>query len=550
MKTTWWQESVVYQIYPRSFQDSNGDGIGDIQGIISRLDYLKRLGIDIIWICPIYKSPNVDNGYDISDYTQIQEDFGTLEDFDRLLKEAHRRNMRIIMDLVVNHTSSENQWFVESRKGKDNPYRDYYIWREGKDGREPNNWGSWFSGSAWNYDPESDMYYLHIFDKKMPDLNWENPDVRKSVYNMMHWWLEKGVDGFRMDVISLISKVQEMPDGEIDGIYGNLTPYCAHGPRVHEFLQEMNREVLSKYDIMTVGETACVTLEEAGKYAGFDRKELDSVFQFDHVSLGSGDYGKWNDEPVNLLELKAVFKKWEEGLEGISTNTLFWSNHDQPRAVSKFGDDGEYREMSAKMLAVALHFMKGMPYIYQGEELGMTNAHFENLEDYKDVEALRAYSELTKDRGLSHEEVMRYLKWAARDNARTPMQWSNEKNAGFTSGKPWMKINPNYIEINAADQIDRENSIFNFYRRIIRIRHEEDVVINGKFEMIYEGHSQIFAYKRILDNIELTVICNWTASHVSFDGIPAEAEMVISNYTRLPGELLRPYEAFVYKIIK
>ena len=403
MKNAWWKESVIYQIYPRSFCDSNGDGIGDIQGIISKLDYLKRLGIDIIWLSPVYESPNDDNGYDISDYRKIMKEFGSMEDFDRLLAEAHVRNIRIIMDLVVNHTSDEHAWFVESRKSRENPYRDFYIWKEGKDGKEPNNWGSWFGGSAWQYDETTDMYYLHIFSKKQPDLNWDNADVRTQVYDMMRWWLEKGVDGFRMDVISLISKNPDFPDGEVKGLYGDLTPYCAHGPHVHEYLQEMNREVLSKYDIMTVGETACVTLEEAKKYAGEDRNELNMVFQFEHVELGSGKYGKWNDAPVDLVQLKKVFKKWEEGLEGIGWNALFWCNHDQPRAVSRFGDDREYRECSAKMLGVCLHLMKGTPYIYQGEELGMTNAGFEKLSDYRDLESINAYHELVEEQDVPGE---------------------------------------------------------------------------------------------------------------------------------------------------
>jgi len=453
------------------------------------------------------------------------------------------------MDLVVNHTSDENAWFIESKKSVDNPYRDYYIWRKGKDGKEPNNWGSWFSGSAWEYDETTDMYYLHIFDKKMPDLNWDNEKVRKSVYEMMHWWLEKGVDGFRMDVISLISKNSQFPDGEVEGLYGDLTPFCAHGPHVHEYLREMNKEVLSKYDIMTVGETACVTLEEAVKYAGADRGELDTVFQFDHVTLGEGEYGKWNDSPVDLAELKKVFKKWEEGLEGITTNALFWSNHDQPRAVSKFGNDNEeYRVACAKMLALALHFMKGIPYIYQGEELGMTNAHFDNLEDYKDVEALRAFEELTTQRGLSKETVMKYLKWTARDNARTPMQWDDGENAGFTTGTPWMKINPNYKYINAKQQTEREDSVFTFYRNLIRLRHEEDIIVSGGFEMLYEDSDAIFAYRRFGERAEIQVICNWQPNHVKFEGIPADSEVLISNYKNLPGEILRPYEAIAYKI--
>lgn len=380
MEKKWWKESVVYQIYPRSFKDSNGDGIGDINGITSKLDYLKELGIDVIWLSPVYKSPNDDNGYDISDYRDIMDEFGTMEDFDKLLNEAHKRNIKILMDLVVNHTSDEHKWFVESRKSRDNKYRDYYIWREGKDGKEPNNWGSIFGGSAWQYDENTNMYYLHLFSKKQPDLNWENETVRNEIYDMMKWWLDKGIDGFRMDVISMISKDQKFPDGK----NGDFGPYSIHGPRVHEFLKEMNKEVLSKYDIMTVGETAGVTIDEAKKYAGFDSNELNMVFQFEHMDLDNNKDYKWNDEPVKLTKLKEVMGKWQTELEGEAWNSLFWNNHDQPRVVSRFGNDSdEYREVSAKMLGTCLHMMKGTPYIYQGEELGMTNIYFNSIDEYR-----------------------------------------------------------------------------------------------------------------------------------------------------------------------
>lgn len=547
-ESKWWKEAVVYQIYPRSFCDSNGDGIGDIPGIISKLDYLKRLGIDIIWLSPVYRSPNDDNGYDISDYQNIMDEFGNMDDFDRLLLEAHKRNIRIIMDLVVNHTSDEHAWFAESRKDKDNQCRDFYIWREGKDGKEPNNWGSWFGGSAWEYDDTTDMYYLHIFSKKQPDLNWDNDKLRKKIYEMMHWWLEKGVDGFRMDVISLISKDPSFPDGEINGLYGDLTPYCAHGPHVHEYLQEMNREVLSQYDIMTVGETACVTVEEAKKYAGKDRNELDMVFQFEHVGLGEGKYGKWSTEPVKLKELKSIFKKWEDGLEGTSWNALFWGNHDQPRAVSKFGNDKEYREVSAKMLALCLLFMKGTPYIYQGEELGMTNAGFDSLSDYKDLESINAYYQLVERQGVPPQEMMSYLKRASRDNARTPMQWNDDKNAGFTTGKPWIAVNENYKEINAKNQVEDQDSVYNFYRKLIRLRHEEEVIIYGSFEMLLEESEQLFAYRRKLRETEIIVFCNFTPNHVKFDVQPDKATVIVQNYKNEPGDYLRPYEAAAYKI--
>ena len=546
----WWKESVVYQIYPRSFCDSNKDGIGDLGGILKKLDYLEELGVDIIWLSPVYQSPNDDNGYDISDYRSILKEFGTMDEFDCLLEEIHKRGMRLIMDLVVNHTSDEHEWFIQSKKDKTNPYRDYYIWKEGKGNQPPNNWGSWFGGSAWEYDENTDMYYLHIFSRKQPDLNWENEKVRQEVYEMMRWWLDKGIDGFRMDVICLISKDQAFPDGEKgDGLYGDLTPYCAHGPRVHEFLQEMNREVLSKYEIMTVGETQCVTLEEAKKYAGYDRKELDTVFWFEHMELCSGEYGKWTDEAPELIELKKVFDKWESGLEGTAWNTLFWSNHDQPRAVSRFGNDGKYRELSAKMLATCLHMMKGIPYIYQGEELGMTNAGFTSLEQYRDIESINAYHENVEQRGLEPEKMMCYLQKVSRDNARTPMQWNDSENAGFTEGTPWIEANSNYKEINAEREMAESNSVFHYYKRLIELRHSMEIVVYGSFEMIMKENEQIFAYKRSLNGQTLYVFCNFTQENVICNEIPKNGKLLISNYTEGHSEKLRPYEAVVYEVM-
>ncbi len=548
MDKIWWKESVVYQIYPRSFCDSNGDGIGDIQGIISKLDYINNLGIDIIWLSPIYQSPNDDNGYDISDYQAIMNEFGTMEDFDEMLRAAHERGIKVIMDLVVNHTSDEHRWFIESKKGKDNPYRDYYIWREGKDGKEPNNWGSWFGGPAWEYDKDTDMYYLHIFSKKQPDLNWDNSQVRNAVFEMMTWWLDKGIDGFRMDVISLISKVPGLPDGDKHGgLYGDLTPYCAHGPHVHEYLREMNEKVLSKYDIMTVGEAACVTLEEAKKYAGYDRHELDTVFQFEHVEGVKGPYGKWTDQKMKLTDLKNVFLKWDKGMDGIGWNTLFWSNHDQPRAVSRFGnDDPKYRELSAKMLATCLHMMRGTPYVYQGEELGMTNAGFTELSQYRDLESINAYDEYVGNGLLSHEEMMRYLNHISRDNARTPMQWDDTANAGFTTGTPWISVNENYNEINAASQVNSEDSVYSYYKKLIKLRHEMEIIVYGSFHLIMADSEDIFAYTREYEGKKLYVFCNFTDTETEYGGLPKEADFMIGNYGVPDEHFLRAYEAVVF----
>ena len=552
MDKKWWKEAVVYQIYPRSFMDSNGDGIGDLNGITSRLDYLKDLGVDVIWLSPVYQSPNDDNGYDISDYRAIMQEFGTMEDFDRMLSEMHKRGIRLVMDLVVNHTSDEHKWFVESRKSKDNPYRDYYIWRDAKEGKEPNNWGSCFSGSAWKYDPQTEMYYLHLFSKKQPDLNWENEKVRQEVYDMMTFWCEKGIDGFRMDVISMISKDQAFPDGKMNNsLYGDFGPYCVHGPRIHEFLQEMNREVLSRYDIMTVGETSGVTIEEAQKYAGEAGKELNMVFQFEHVDNGSGDYGKWTTEKYDFKEFKRIMIKWQEELQGKAWNSLFLGNHDQPRSVSRFGNDNPaYRETSAKMLATCLHMMQGTPYVYQGEELGMTNVYFDKLEDYRDIESINFFTELTESGLMTPEYMMKCLMLRSRDNARTPMQWDDSEQAGFTDGESWIKVNPNYKEINAAQQLKDPNSIFHYYQKLISLRKEKDIIVYGEFEPLYRDDEQIFAYTRKLDQEKLLTVCNFSDKNAEME-IPEEfkgAECLITNLDRTVFEgkiVLKPYEAFV-----
>ena len=539
VKNQWWKKSVVYQIYPRSFMDSNGDGIGDINGIVEKLDYLKELGVDVLWLSPVYKSPNDDNGYDISDYQDIMDDFGTMSDFDRMLQEAHKRGLKIMMDLVVNHTSDEHPWFVESRKSKDNPYRDYYIWKDPVNGKEPNNWGACFGGSVWEFDEHTGMYYLHLFSKKQPDLNWENEEVRHKIYDMMNWWCEKGIDGFRMDVISLLSKVQTFPDGECKGgLYGDSDPYICSGPRIHEFLREMNKEVLSKYDLITVGETAGVTIEQAKKYANLDGSELNMVFQFEHAFLANGPYGKWTDNPVPLLELKQVMSKWQTALEGKAWNSLYWDNHDQPRAVSRYGNDSsEFREISAKMLATCLHMMQGTPYIYQGEELGMTNIYFDSIDDYKDIECIDNYRELTESGLISKEDMIRYLGLRGRDNARTPMQWSDSPNAGFTVGTPWIKVNPNYKEINAESQISDKSSVFHYYKKLIQLRKNYPIIVYGDFHPLYEESEKNYCYIRELGKERLLVLCSFSEEEQLVE-LPDEffgrkGITLISNYDKL-----------------
>ena len=553
MKKTWWKESVIYQIYPRSFMDSNGDGIGDLKGITSKLDYLKELGIGVIWLSPVYQSPNDDNGYDISDYQAIMEEFGTMEDFDEMLSQAHERGIKIVMDLVVNHTSDEHRWFVESRKAEDTPYRDYYIWREGKEGNQPpNNWGSCFGGSAWKYDEERQMYFLHLFSPKQPDLNWDNPTVRQEVFDMMTWWCEKGIDGFRMDVISMISKTKDMPDGEVHGLYGDFGPYCVHGPHVHDYLKEMNEKVLSRYDIMTVGETSGVTVEEAKKYAGEDSHELNMVFQFEHVD-GHGKYGKWTDEKMPLPELKRIMSRWQTELYGKAWNSLFWDNHDQPRVVSRFGNDSpQYRERSAKMLATCLHMMQGTPYIYQGEELGMTNYPFTSMDEFRDIESINAYKEWCESGRVSHEEFWPCLKLISRDNARTPVQWDDTENAGFTTGTPWITVNPNYKEINAAVELKDPSSVFHYYQKLIALRKQYPIIVYGKYELLLPEDENLFVYTRELDNEKLLAVCNFSEQKQNFtvpEGFRG-AKCLISNVERSYDEkdiVLEPYEAFVLK---
>lgn len=556
LNKAWWKEAVVYQIYPRSFMDSNGDGIGDLNGITEKLEYLKELGIDVIWLSPVYQSPNDDNGYDISDYQAIMTEFGTMEDFDRMLSRAHELGIKIMMDLVVNHTSDEHAWFVESKKSVDNPYRDFYIWRKGKeDGSEPNNWGSCFSGSAWKYDPQTDMYFLHLFSKKQPDLNWDNPDVREHVFDMMNWWCEKGIDGFRMDVISLISKPEGLPDG-VPGENGYADSGCANGPHVHEYLKEMNKKVLSHYNLITVGEASGVTLEEAKKYASADGSELNMVFQFEHVGSGpegNNRFGKWDSHKMSLPVWKKILSKWQTGLEGKAWNSLFLANHDQPRSVSWFGNDSaEYREISAKMLATCLHMMQGTPYVYQGEELGMCNAYFDKLEDYRDIESLNAYKELTETCGVSHEEMMGYLKRISRDNARTPMQWDDSANAGFTTGTPWIKVNSNYKTVNAKQQTTDPDSVFSYYKELIRLRHENDIIVYGEYELLEPQNEELFIYTRTWNNEQLMVLCNFTDKDVVIPvavmaQIPADAQILISNHVGNLEAVLRPYEARVYR---
>ncbi len=550
MEKKWWQSSVVYQIYPRSFQDSNGDGIGDIPGITSRLEYIRDLGADVIWLSPVYQSPNDDNGYDISDYRAIMTEFGTMEDYDKMLEKAHSLGLKIVMDLVVNHTSDEHAWFMDSRSSKDSPYRDYYIWKDGKDGKAPSNMGSAFGGSAWELDQKTGMYYMHLFTKKQPDLNWENPKVRDEVFDMMTWWLDKGIDGFRMDVISLISKDQSFPDYPADATGYSHHRFVANGPRVHEFLQEMNSRVLSKYDIMTVGETAGVTLEEAKKYASLDGSELNMVFQFEHMGAdGDPVTDKWTDAPLYLPKLKEILTRWEKGLEGIAWNSLYWDNHDQPRIVSRWGNDApEYRVLSAKMLALCLHMMQGTPYVYQGEELGMTNYPWKDVSEFQDVDSWNNYNELVGKGIMTPEAGFRALKAKSRDNARTPMQWDDSPQAGFTTGTPWMQVNPNYTEINAAAQTGDPDSVFSFYKELIRLRHEMEVIVYGSYDLLLPEDENLYVYTRTYGDEKLLIVCNFSEKEQAF-AVPEEfagAEKLIGNYEGLEdgGRIIRPYEAY------
>ena len=541
MERKWWHSSVVYQIYPRSFNDSNGDGIGDINGIREKLDYLKELGIDVIWLSPVYKSPNDDNGYDISDYCDIMDEFGTMDDMEKLLKEANEKGIKILMDLVVNHTSDEHKWFIEAKKSKDNKFRDYYIWRDPVNGHEPNNLGSCFSGSAWQYDESTDQYYLHLFSKKQPDLNWENENVRNEVYKMMNFWIDKGIGGFRMDVIDLIGKV---PDEMITG----------NGPKLHDYLQEMNKAALEGHDLLTVGETWGATPEIAKLYSNPKRKELSMVFQFEHIGLDQIEgKEKWDVKPLDLLDLKKVLSKWQTELEGEGWNSLFWNNHDLPRIVSRWGNDREYRVESAKMLATLLHGMKGTPYIYQGEELGMTNVRFEDINEYNDIETLNMYKDRIS-KGYSHDEIMASIYAKGRDNARTPMQWDSTENAGFTTGKPWLKVNKNYKFINAEDCLQDKDSIFYHYKKLINIRKHNDTIIYGNYKLLLPEDKNVFAYSRELNGDKIVVVCNFYNKEVNlnFNEDFNNVEILLSNYkdsSILMKDLkLRPYEVIMYRV--
>ena len=558
----WWQESVVYQIYPRSFKDSNGDGVGDLRGIMEKLDYLQRLGVSVVWLSPVYRSPNDDNGYDISDYQAIMDEFGTMDDWEEMLAGMHQRGIKLLMDLVVNHTSDEHPWFLESKKSRDNPYRDYYIWRPAKDGAEPNNWESFFSGSAWELDETTGEYYLHLFTRKQPDLNWDNPVVRQEIYNMMRWWLDKGIDGFRMDVINLISKAPGLPDGAVQNgnRYQSPGAHVFHGPRLNEFLNEMKREVLSHYDILTVGEMPGATPEHALEITHEDTGSLNMLFQFEHVDLDTrqgSTLGKWDFTAPDLLDLKRSLSRWQRELEAGGWNSLYLSNHDQPRAVSRFGNDGEYRVQSAKLLATLLHTLKGTPYIYQGEELGMTNVRFASIEDYRDVEVLNMYRDFVEARGLEPRTVMGMIYAKGRDNARTPVQWDASENAGFTMGTPWIGINPNYTEINAEAALADPDSVFYYYQRLTHLRKELPVIVHGTYELLLPSHPDLYVYTRTLADEKLLVVLNFSPKTPVFDpaegGVRGRAEGVIGNYPlewngTLEAFTLKPYEAQVFRL--
>lgn len=531
----WWKNAVIYQIYPKSFQDSDGDGIGDLKGIIHRLDYLEDLGVDAVWLSPVCRSPQEDNGYDISDYQDIDPIFGTLSDMEELIFEAKKRNIRIIMDLVLNHSSDEHRWFKEAKKGRDNPYHDYYVWRDGKEGACPNDMKSVFGGSAWEWEPNLGQYYFHQFSPSQPDLNWDNPKLRREIYDMILWWMDKGVGGFRLDVIDQIAKE---PDLKITN----------NGPRLHEFIRELSWETFQKGDLITVGEAWGADVERARLYSSPDNSEFSMVFQFEHMMLDQQEgKEKWDLAPLPFVRLKKNLEKWQTGLQGCGWNSLFWNNHDLPRIVSRWGNDKEYRRQSAKMLAAVLHGMQGTPYIYQGEELGMTNIRYENIEQYQDIEILNMYKERL-DEGYAPEDIMESIYAKGRDNARTPMQWNAGKNAGFTEGTPWLGINPNYEEINAHREWADPDSVYHFYRKLIRLRKEYPVFTEGNFELLMKEDDQVFTYTRTDDTTKMLVCAN-------FSGQPAQcsvldnwkdSRVLIHNYKdRVQDDMLRPYEAVI-----
>lgn len=538
LKKDWWKSAVIYQIYPRSFQDTNGDGFGDFQGIIRRLPYLEKLGIDCIWLCPVYRSPQDDNGYDISDYCDVDPMFGTMADMEELIGKAREHGIYIVMDLVLNHSSDEHKWFIEAKKSRENPYHDYYVWRDGKEGVLPNDMKAAFGGSAWEWVPEVEQYYFHQFSVKQPDLNWENPKLRQELWDIINFWIDKGVGGFRLDVIDLVGKV---PDEKI----------TSNGPKLHEYIKEMTAHTFVRDNLISVGETWSATPEIAKLYSNPDGSELSMVFQFEHICLDQQEgKEKWDLAPLPFHKFKEVWNKWQTELYGCGWNSLFWDNHDLPRIVSRWGDEGQYREESAKMLATLLHGMQGTPYIYQGEELGMTNVKYE-LEEYRDIELFGMYKE-RRAQGYTHEELMESIYAKTRDNARTPMQWDTTEQAGFTTGKPWIKVNPNYTEINAAEQVDRENSIFNYYRKLIQLRKELPVLTDGKFTMLDMDHNQIFAYLRDNGEDKLLVVCNFYGNTVDYavSEKAEDLELLIGNYTEenMQTDVLRSYEARIYRI--
>ncbi len=558
----WWRKAVVYQIYPKSFNDTTGNGVGDLQGIIEKLDYLKTLGVDVIWLTPIYASPQKDNGYDISDYFSIHHEYGTMEDFDRLVEEAHVRGIKIIMDIVVNHTSTEHEWFKRARESKDSPYRDYYIWKDPVDGKEPNNWVSKFGGSAWQFDEKTGQYYLHLFDVTQADLNWENEEVRKQVYDMMHFWFKKGVDGFRLDVINLISKDQAFSNDDGSVPPGDGRRFYTDGPRVHEFIHEMNREVFSKYDSMTVGEMSSTTIDHCIRYTKPENQELSMTFNFHHLKVDYPNGEKWAIGEMDFLSLKRILSKWQvEMNKGGGWNALFWCNHDQPRVVTRYGNDGEFHKESAKMLATVIHLMQGTPYIYQGEEFGMTDPKFDSIDQYRDVETLNYYK-ILKGQGKSEEEVMEIIKRKSRDNSRTPVQWNDGKNAGFTEGTPWIPVASNYKEINAEKALIDKDSIFYHYQKLIKLRKELDIITFGDYELLLEDHPEAFVYKRTYGDEILLVINNFYGNETEVrlpekvveDLKGTEVKNLISNYELPPAFnstlSLKPYESIVYHAIK
>ncbi|MGO2742251.1 MAG: alpha-glucosidase [Pseudolactococcus laudensis] len=554
MSEKWWKKSVVYQVYPQSFKDTTGSGMGDLNGIIEKLPYLSQLGIDVIWLNPIYQSPLVDNGYDISDYLAINPEYGSLSDFKTLLAKAHELGIKIIMDLVVNHTSDQHDWFKQSCESRDNEFSDFYIWKDPlPDGSEPTNWGSTFGGSAWEYVESRGQYDLHLFAKEQPDLNWENPKVRQKIYEMMTVWFELGIDGFRMDVISLISKRQDYPDAPDDAVYTKSYYIGAsNGPRVHEFLHEMHEEVLGKYDIMTVGETANTNSDQAIFYTDPAREELDMVFHFDHMHLDYGPFGKFSDVRFKMSDLRDVMTKWQDKLAGRGWNSLYWSNHDQPRAVTRFGNDSDdYREVSAKMLATLLHMMQGTPYIYQGEELGMRNIKFDSLDQYRDIETFAVYEEMLAA-GEPFEAIQRAIFLKSRDNARTPFPWDGSEKSGFTTGQPWIDFSPDNTTINAATALADEDSVFYHYQKLIALRREYDVIIEGRYELINATDSEVYGYTRTLGEDKLIVICSFSDHKVNYQ-VPDDlvgAKLLLSNYADSDEVLgtieLRPYEALIY----